>query len=205
MSLQSILNKLSLEEIEELSKSFKNQEKSFFGNELKDSKHRSLIAKTFGLKNWNTLVGLKRKKSIKKYRCPECNSENFYLKIDGYDYFSLDEDGNQKKSEFVNHYDDRIYTCLDCEHEVESILITYELTLKGFVDDGSKDDLVLWINIYNHQDYSFEKICKENNNIISYSKIPLQNDKKSVDLEIDVFDSNDLDKFEELIKNKLNN
>ena len=50
MSLKSILNKLTLDEINELSDSLQKQEESFFGNKLSDSKQRAFLSKTLGIK-----------------------------------------------------------------------------------------------------------------------------------------------------------
>ena len=197
MSILNIFEKLTLEEIEELSKEFKSCERDFFGNELKDSKHRALIAKVFGLKNWNTLIGLKNNKKNKsedKYRCPKCGSQKFYCVIDAYDYQEIDAKGTLIGSNCVAHMDDRKYQCEDCEYEAYDLRLTYEIELIGFDTSGDKDHLILWINLSSEQDYSFEKYLKENKYIKGFRKIPYQH--QGVDLKLNIFkEKNEIDKL----------
>ena len=193
MSLGQILNKLTLEEIEELSKSLQNQHESFFGNKLKDSKNRALISKALGLKNWNTLVGMKKVESKDNcYLCPECGSKEFYCKIDAFDYHGLNSKGETTESKEVAHYDDFEYTCMDCNYTSEIIFLTYELILEGFKDDGTTDHLVVWVNVEDKYDYSFEEILKENKKIKEFSKINfVSKDEAGLDLQIQYYPTQD--------------
>lgn len=196
MSLKEIFHKLTLDEIRELSRALNEQQSSFFGNKLKQSKNNIMLAKAFGIKNWNTLVALKQplnlgvKKNVPKlhsedYKCPRCNSREFYCVIDSYDYQKIDSKGNLVESSFIAHMDDRKFQCSDCTYEAFDIRLTYEIELDGFDTSGEKDHLILWINIGSNQDYSFEKLLKENKNVKSFRKIPYQSD--GVDLKYDIF------------------
>lgn len=196
MSLTNIFNKLTLEEIRELAESFNEQQSNFFGNKLKQSKNKMMIAKVLGIKNWSTLVVLKEPLGLKvegvnnklhkaSYKCPSCGSSNFHCVIDSYDYQKIDSKGNLVESNFIAHMDDRKYQCSCCDYESFDIRLTYEIELDGFDTSGDKDHLILWINIGSSQDYSFEKLLQENKNVKSFKKIPYQSD--GVDLKYDIF------------------
>lgn len=62
MSINSILEKLTKEEINELSEAINKNQKDFFGNSLKRHKQEKLMAQIFNKKDWNTLIGSKKDK-----------------------------------------------------------------------------------------------------------------------------------------------
>lgn len=92
MSLQSIFNKLTLDEIKELSDAMIKNQADFFGNNLKQSKQYVFISQLFGIKNWNTLSGLKKVKDV--YPCPNCGSLSLRIHSDSVTEYTLDENGN---------------------------------------------------------------------------------------------------------------
>jgi phosphopantothenate synthetase len=56
--MNSILKKLTKEEIKELSKAINEAQKDFFGNSLSLRKQEKLMSKVFKQKNWSTVLGI---------------------------------------------------------------------------------------------------------------------------------------------------
>lgn len=62
LNMENLLNKLESKEIKELSSKINQVQKSFFGNSLSNSKQEKFMAEVFGVKNYNTLIGMKKDK-----------------------------------------------------------------------------------------------------------------------------------------------
>lgn len=82
--MKSILEKLTSEEIKELSKAINETQKEFFGNPLGLRKQEEFMSKVFKKKNWNTVLGISKKKydPSSEYQkttiCIEVLSNKFY-------------------------------------------------------------------------------------------------------------------------------
>ena len=65
--MDSILKKLTQDEIKQLSKEMNKIQKEFFGNSLSLRKQENLMSKLFKTKNWSTLLGTTSKEKSHEY------------------------------------------------------------------------------------------------------------------------------------------
>jgi len=140
--MKNILEKLTEEEIKQLSKAINDTQKSFFGNSLSLRKQESFMAKVFQQKNWSTVLGLATKNIvmaetvhdtkesiIKKIKNIISNSINPSLEADKiYEIANHKEKITYMGSPFSNKFYDK-------DSEYQKTLITVEVLSNGFYSD----------------------------------------------------------------------